>query len=72
MKVEFDNVLEQSVKSSEYTDDKQTVEKEFTDNTSIIKQLKKKIEEKEKELAFSTVEKDSEIEKLKIIVEEKK
>merc|ERR1712013_954920 len=72
MKVEFDNVLEQSVKSSEYTDDKQTVEKEFTDNTSIIKQLKEEIEEKEKELAFSTVEKDSEIEKLKIIVEEKK
>merc|ERR1719206_54007 len=71
MKVEFDNVLEQSVKSSEYTDDKQTVEKELTDNTSIIKQLKEEIEEKEKELAFSTVEKDSEIDKLKITVEEK-
>merc|ERR1712243_454852 len=74
MKVEFDTVLEQSVKSSEYTDDKQTVEKELTDNTSIIKQLKEDIEEKElQDLSKKDVEANDKIHNLeKSLAEEKK
>ena len=71
LKIEVDTVLEQSLKPSEDTDGKQTAEREFPDDKSIIGHLEEDIEGKEKEIAFITVDKDSEIEKLKIIIEEK-
>merc|ERR1712115_621977 len=71
LKAEFDSVLEQSVKSSEDTEKNTTDSKDHLENKAIIDQLKEDIEIKEKEFAFTTIEKDSEIEKLKITIEEK-
>jgi len=71
MKVEFDSVLEQSVKGAEVTDEKESNEKELLENKLLIEQLRAEVESKEKELAFSTVEKDGEIEELKLNIENK-
>merc|ERR1711892_1367719 len=71
LKVEFDSVLDQSVKTSEDTDADQGSEKELDESKSLIEQLKADVDSKEKEIAFTTVEKDCEIEKLKIDIENK-
>ena len=60
LKIEVDTVLEQSLKPSEDTDGKQTAEREFPDDKS-IGHLEEDIEEKQKEIVFITVDRDSEI-----------
>merc|ERR1719508_605630 len=66
LKAEFDSVLDQTVNTEEDTETVTSNEKELIENKSIIEQLKAEIDSNEKETAFSIVEKDSEIEQLKL------